>query len=129
VPDLDDVCRIVRSLPDSQESEDGCHFTVLRNGKHKQFASVWFERSDSKKPRQPNPAVIIVRTKDLDERDHCIAAKPKVYFAEPDHDTWPAVCVRLKTVSMAELKKCLLMAWRCHAPKGLIEKLPKQLAR
>jgi hypothetical protein len=122
MPDLDDVCRIVRTLPGATESEDGYDFSVLCKGKLKKFAGVWRERVDPKKSRVPNESALVVRTANVDEKAALIESDPGVYFTDPHHHGWPAVILRLDKISMAELKKRLAAGWRCHAPKELSEK-------
>jgi hypothetical protein len=55
----------------------------------------------------------------IDEKEMLMAASPKVYFETDHYKGWPAVLVRLKAISAAELRHRLEQAWRCRAPKKL----------
>ena len=57
----------------------------------------------------------------IDERDMRIAAAPDIYFITDHYKAWPAVLVRLATVSKSELEAVLERAWRDAAPKKLLQ--------
>src|SRR5947209_348803 len=84
------------------------------------FAWVWQERVDPKKARVPNPEVLAVRVADLDDKQTLLALARK-YFTEPHYDGFPAVLVRLRSVSAAELRHRRTEAWRCQAPRALVQ--------
>jgi hypothetical protein len=46
-----------------------------------------------------------------------LAADPDIFFTEPHYDGYPAVLVRLRAVTKAQLRKLIEDAWRCQAPK------------
>jgi hypothetical protein len=112
-----DVRRIGRSLPGVHVGNGGFGLSVLRKGKHKGFAWVWLERTDPKKPRLPNPAVIAVRVRDQSEKAALLAGDPERFFTEPHYNGFPAVLVRLAAVTGAQLRQLLVEGWRCHAPR------------
>ena len=115
----EDVRRIALSLPDVEAATLGIGYAVRNKGKAKGFAWVWQERVDPKKPRVPNMGVIAVRVANVATRDAMIAADPKKFFTEPHYNGFPAVLVRLRAVTVADLKILLPEAWRCMAPKEL----------
>lgn len=114
-----DVRRIALSLPHVEEASNDFAFAVPNKGKLKGFAWVWKERVVPKKPRVPNPAVLAVRVANLGQRDLMLSAEPVKFFTEPHYNGFPAVLVRLKEVSAAELRMLLAEGWRCMAPAEL----------
>jgi hypothetical protein len=119
--DQADVRRIALSLPETVEAVDGFAFSVLNKGKHKGIAWVWQERIHPKKARVPNPDVLAVRVSDEAEKEELIASDPDAFFTEPHYNGFPAVLVRLAAVDIEELRELLTDAWRCQAPKALIQ--------
>ena len=119
--DQDDVRRIARTLPDTVEADDRFAFSVLNKGKAKGYAWVWLERIQPKKARVPNPGVLAVRVVDEAEKHELIAADPEKFFTEPHYNGYPAVLVRLAAVDPEELRELLTDAWRCMAPKALVD--------
>lgn len=107
------------SLPLVEEASNDFAFAVPNKGKLKGFAWVWKERVVPKKPRVPNPAVLAVRVANLGQRDLMLSAEPVKFFTEPHYEGFPAVLVRLKEVSRADLKMLLAEGWRCMAPAEL----------
>ena len=116
-----DVRRIALALPATEETKGHFAFSVRNKGKLKGFAWVWMERIEPKKPRIPNPAVLAVRVASLVEKDLLIQAMPAKFFTEPHYDGFPAVLVRLAEVRVPELRELLEEAWRCQAPKALVQ--------
>src|ERR1700730_10552113 len=117
-----DVRRIALSLPAAEEADDRFAFSVPSKGKLKGFVWVWMERVVPKKPRVPNPGVIAVRVANLGQKDLLLSADPVKFFTEPHYDGFPAVLVRLGTVSVADLKVLIGDAWRCQAPADLVKR-------
>ncbi len=116
-----DVRRIALSLPETEEGSDRFGFSVRNKGKSKGFAWVWMERIDPKKPRVENPGVIAIRVANNAQKDLIIASDSKKFFTEPHYNGFPAVLVRLKAVTVADLKVLLAEAWRCQAPAALVK--------
>ncbi|MEP6730122.1 MAG: hypothetical protein ABJE10_05775 [bacterium] len=111
-----DVRRIALSFPDVEESDERFAFSVPVKGKLKGFVWVWMERVNPKKPRVANPGVIAARVANLAQRDLMLDAEPAKFFTEPHYNGFPAVLVRLKAVSIADLKMIVAEAYRCQAP-------------
>jgi hypothetical protein len=116
-----DVRRIALALPGVTEVEGRFAFDVENKGKRKGIAWVWLERVDPKKARVPNPEVLAVRVRDQAEKAMLLGADPERFFTEPHYNGYPAVLVRLKKVTRAQLGQLLREAWRCQAPRALVE--------
>ena len=119
--DQEDVRRIALSLPGTSEDEDHFAFTVENKGKPKGFAWVWLERVTPKKARMPNPGVLAVRVRNEAEKAMLVAGDPDRFFTEPHYNGFPAVLVRLRAVTRAQIHKLLVDAWRCQAPRHLVD--------
>src|SRR5262245_46468407 len=98
-----DVRRIALSLPGAEKKPERFAFAVRNKGKLKEFAWVWMERVDPKKPRVPNPGVLAVRVASLADRERLIADNPAAFFTEPHYAGFPAVLVRLDAIGAGEL--------------------------
>jgi hypothetical protein len=122
VAEQKDVRRIALSLPGVSEGKEQFGFSVLNEGKPKGFAWVWLERVEPKKPRVPCPEVLAVRVRDQAEKAALLAGDPDIFFTEPHYNGFPAVLVRLPAVTSAQLRSLLVTAWRCQAPKPLVER-------
>jgi hypothetical protein len=117
----DDVRRIALALPATSEGDGRFAFSVENRGKAKGFAWVWMERVDPRKARVANPEVLAVRVANLGEKDLLLASDERVYFTEPHYNGFPAVLVRLAEIDVDELQELLTDAWRCQAPKALVQ--------
>jgi hypothetical protein len=56
---------------------------------------------------------------DFDTREALLQANPRAFFITDHYVGWPAMCVRLATVKLPELKALLDQSWRFVAPKKL----------
>jgi len=121
-----DVRKIALSFPEAREGDGHFAFCVPNGAKCKGFAWVWMERVHPKKPRVANPEVLAVRVANLDAKEILLMADERKFFTEPHYDGFPAVLVRLKEISRAELRPLLADAWATQAPKALLEKLRKK---
>jgi hypothetical protein len=124
-----DVRRIARSLPGTTEEKGRFAFSVENKGKQKGFVWVWLERVEPKKPRVPRPDVLAVRVRDQAEKATLLAGDPDRFFTEPHYNGFPAVLVRLPAVTEAQLRKLILDAWQCQAPRELLKEGPPPQAR
>ena len=115
-----DVRKIALALPRTTEGTDRFAFSVENKGKQKGFVWVWLERKDPKKARTPCPTVLAVRVRDQAEKAALLAGDPEVFFTEPHYNGFPAVLVRLPKVPRALLRKLIVDAWRCQAPRKLV---------
>src|SRR5258708_1929572 len=117
----DDVRRIALSLPEAFREDGGFSFAVLNRGKRKGFAWVWMERVVPKKPRVPRPDVIALRVESEGEKELLLAANDEKFFTEPHYNGFPAILVRLPAIDVEELAELITDAWRCQAPRELVE--------
>ena len=123
-----DVRRIALSLPGAQEGKDRFAFFVMDKGKPKGFAWVWLERAERKKTRVPNEKVLAVRVTNNAQKDLILASDRRKFFTEEHYNGYPAILVRLKEVTVADLRVLLEEAWRCRAPKALLKERPVDAA-
>ena len=114
-----DVRRIALSLPDTVETPNHFAFSVPNKGKLKGFVWVWMERVHPKKARVPQPKVIAARVANLDDKEILLALDPEKFFTEPHYNGFPAVLIRLASITVRELRPIITEAWRCLAPKDL----------
>jgi hypothetical protein len=112
-----DVRAIALSLPGAREAEDRFAFSVENKGKQKGFCWVWLERVHPKKARVPCPEVLAVRVRDKKEKLALLASDEEKFFTEPHYNGFPAVLVRLREVTRTELRKLIVAAWECQAPR------------
>jgi hypothetical protein len=61
----------------------------------------------------------------VEEKEMLMEVDPKVYFETDHYKGWPAVLVRLKTISASQLRHRLEQAWRFRAPKRLVTELDR----
>jgi hypothetical protein len=121
VADQDDVRRIALSLPATSEEVGRFAFAVLNKGKQKGFVWSWLERVEPKKARVPRDDVVAVRVADQEEKELLLAADPAKFFTEPHYNGYPAVLVRLPAIGVEELEGLIVEAWRCQAPRALVQ--------
>ena len=124
-----DVRRIAMSLPGTSQRKDRFAFSVRRGDRDKDFIWVWNERIAPRKARVPNPGVLAVRVADLDKKDGLLASDKEKFFTEPHYDGFPAILVRLPAVDTDELKQLIAAAWRCFAPRALLEEFERPQER
>lgn len=123
-----DVRRIALALPAVVEHDDRFAFSVVNKDKLKGIVWVWQERIEPKKPRVPNPAVVALRTANLDDKEILLAADPATFFTEPHYNGYPAVLVRLAAITPSRLQPLVEQAWRCQAPKALVKEWEQRAA-
>jgi hypothetical protein len=113
-----DVVRIASTLPGALRggSAERLAFEVEVKGKRKGFVWSWLERVHPKKARVPNLEVLAVRVSGAEEKAALLAGDPEVFFTEPHYDGYPAVLVRLRAVTVPQLRSLIQSAWRCVAP-------------
>ena len=121
-----DVRRIALTLPGAEEEPGHFAFGVRSKGKLKGFAWVWLERIAPKKARVPQPKVLALRVASLMDKEFLLELDAEKFFTEPHYNGYPAVLVRLKAVTVRELRPLVTEAWRCLASKELIAQLEKR---
>jgi hypothetical protein len=115
-----DVRRIALALPGAEEGKERFAFFVMDKGKPKGFAWVWLERKEGKSARVPNNDVLAVRVTNNAQKDLILSSDRRKFFTEQHYNGYPAILVRLKEVTVADLRVLLEEAWRCRAPKALL---------
>jgi len=96
-----DVERLALALP--RVTRDGNAYRM--DGKL--LAWPWLERVDPKKPRLPNPEVLVVRVADEARKFELVATEPELFFTEPHYNGYAAVCIRLPLASVDRLDALL----------------------
>ena len=119
--DQEDVRRIALALPHTSEAEDHFGFSVLSKGKHKGFVWAWNERVELKKPKVPSATVVAVRVANQIEKEALLASGDEKFFTEPHYNGFPAVLVRLPLIGLDELHELIVDAWRCLAPRSVVD--------
>jgi len=119
--DQDDVRRIALSLPETSEAEDHFSFSVHNKGKQKGFVWAWNERIEPKKPRVARTDVVAIRVANRFAKEVLLVLDEEKYFTEPHYNGFPAVLVRLPAIELDELRGLIVDAWRCQAPKALVQ--------
>jgi hypothetical protein len=68
----------------------------------------------------PTGPILGVRTPDIEMKDVLLASDPKVFFATPHFDGYPAVLIRLDKISASQLKDVIVEAWLARAQKRAV---------
>ncbi len=68
----------------------------------------------------PTGAILGIRTADLEMKEALLASDPGVFFTTPHFDGYPAVLVRLREITVKDLKAVLVEAWLARAPKRAV---------
>jgi hypothetical protein len=92
----------------------------------KTFVWIWRERVDPKRPKVPNPEVIVLPVADLGEKEALLAIDPETFFTTDHYAGYEAVLVRLPMVDTQELTELITDSWRARAPTRLVEELDGQ---
>lgn len=114
VSSQDDVRRCALALPGVTEEEHG--YKVCG----KLFAHDWPERVDPKKPKVPNPDVLVVRVAGEGDKQALLASDPRKFFTTDHYNGYPSVLVRLAEVDEQELAELIIDSWRARAPANLV---------
>lgn len=114
-----DVRRIALSLPETEEAPDRSGFAVRNGGKPRGFVHTWRKRVDPRKPKVPQPDVLVIRVASLEDKAFLLGLDSTKFFTEPHYDGYPAVLLRLPTVTARELRAIITEAWRYRAPQDL----------
>lgn len=112
---------MVLALPETVASDEHLAFSVKNKGKLKGLAWAWRERVHPKKARVPNHQVLAVRVADETVKEALLTTDPKKFFTEPHYNGYPAILVRLTEVGKAEMNELIREAWRCQAPRELVD--------
>ncbi len=119
--------RIAGALPQTVEAGDRFSFSVSNKDKQKAFVWAWAERVEPKKPRVPRSDVVAIRVIDAFDKEALLASAPDKFFTEPHYNGFPAILVRLPRIALDELEELIVDAWRCQAPRALVEAFERDL--
>ena len=126
--DQADVRRIALALPETIEANDRFAFSVHNRGKQKGFVWAWNERVEPKKAKVARADVVAVRVIDRFDKEALLAAADNKFFTEPHYNGFPAILVRLPLIEVEELAELIFDAWRCQAPRALVETFEREQA-
>ena len=121
VATIDDVAAIAAGLPEVTEGERYGSRTWSVRGK----AFAWvrpFSKADLKRfgdEQPPAGPILAVRVEDLGEKEALLEAHPTAFFTIAHFDGYPAVLVRLRTVSKTLLREAVVDGWLATAPAAL----------
>jgi hypothetical protein len=129
---LADAYEIVNRLPgtvcDPPEPPDpdqpyGVEFLITEGPKPKKFLYSWRKRVHPRKPKVPQPDVLVAWVPELADKEALLAAEPDKYFTEPHYDGYKAVLARIDAFSRTELEELITDAWRLAASADLQQRL------
>ena len=115
VADADDVRRLARSLPHTEEiASAGFDFRVGGKG------YVWsYPEREPGRPRRIRTDVAVLYVGDEDEKQALLLGEPDLFFTAPGYREWPLVMLRLDAVDVDRLAELVLDAWRMRGPEEL----------
>ena len=118
----DDVRRIALALPQTSEQPSHGHAQWRVNDK----GFVWerpLRRADIEAlgDQAPDGPILGAHVEHVGMKDALIAEDPDVYFTTPHFNGYPAVLVRLESISVAQLDELIVDAWLTRAPKRLVK--------
>ena len=122
----DAVRRLALSLPEAQERQS----RGLSQWRVQDKLFVWerpLRGSDVRALGEaaPRGPILGARVEHLLAKEALLADDPEVYFTTPHFDGYPAVLVRLDSISEQELEELVVEAWLCRAPKRLASQYVK----
>ena len=64
--------------------------------------------------------MVAIRVPDRFAKEALLGSDAEKFFTEPHYNGFPAVLVRLPLIDVDELEELISDAWRCQAPKALV---------
>jgi hypothetical protein len=123
VVSVDEVARIALDLPGVTEGERHGTRTWSVAGKafawERQFSKADLRRFGDVTP--PEGPILAVRVEDLGEKEAVLQSHRKSFFTIPHFDGYPAVLVKLKTVTRSALREAMVDGWLACAPRNLAD--------
>lgn len=105
--------------PEPADEPYGVEFLINEGPKPKKFLYSWRKRVHPRKPKVPQPDVLVVWVPELADKEALLATAPDKYFTEPHYDGYKAVLARIEEFSRAELEELIIDSWRLAAPEDL----------
>jgi hypothetical protein len=120
VASWEDVSRLALALPEAVESD----MRGNRAWKVRDKLFVWerpLRKSDlaALGAAAPSGPILGARVEHLVAKEALIADDPSVFFTTPHFEGYPAVLIRLGSISAEILKEVVIEAWLARAPKRL----------
>ncbi len=118
----DDVRRIALALPEvSERSSRG-----LASWRVRDKGFVWERPLRPADVRAlgddaPDGAILGARVERLGAKEALLADDPSVFFTTPHFEGYPAVLVRLETITVEDLEEVIVEAWLDRAPKRIAQ--------
>jgi len=69
----------------------------------------------------PAGPILGARVEHLGAKEALLADDPEVFFTTPHFDGYPAILVRLETISVEDLEEVIVEAWLARAPKRIAQ--------
>jgi hypothetical protein len=118
----EDVRRLALSLPET--SEGVSYGNASWRVRDKTF--VWerpLRQSDLRAlgDSAPDGPILGARVEHLVAKEALLANDPDVFFTTPHFDGYPAVLVRLDSITVGDLEEVIVEAWLSRAPKRLAQ--------
>jgi hypothetical protein len=117
-----DVSRLALRMPEAVETEKrGQRVWTIKD---KYF--VWerpLRQSDLKAlgDAAPKGPILGARVEHLGAKEALLQSEPDVFFTTPHFDGYPAVLIRLPSISKEILEEIVIEAWLARAPKRLAQ--------
>ena len=109
MPSWSDAVRLTANLPEVEEST--WYRTPALKVRGKAFCRM---KEDGEN--------LVVRVVDLEDKEALLQSDGEVFHTTPHYDGYPFVLVRLAAVPCPMLAELLEDAWRCVAPKSLLDR-------
>jgi len=120
VASWEDVRRIALALPEASERSSHGHASWRVRDK----GFVWerpLRPADVRALGEdvPTGPILGARVEHLGAKEALLADDPDVFFTTPHFDGYPAILVRLETITVEDLEEVIVEAWLARAPKRL----------
>ena len=120
--DQEDVRRIALSLPETQRGGGALRLLGAQQGQAEGLR-LGLERARRAEEAAGAPSRRGGGPRRRPSRQGGAARRPtsEMFFTEPHYNGFPAVLVRLPAVGLEQLEELIIDAWRCQAPRALVD--------